>query len=91
MLQTLDLTNRTKDESGRFLEQTAHKDAFEIQEIRFQYAREFGPSEELLKGMRQVAFESGIDLDGMRDVLGAELRYILLESHGCRESELGDK
>ncbi len=62
--------------------QTKGMDAFNIQEVSFNKAKNFKPNEQLLHNMREVAFQEGINLDGVRDVLGVELRDRLLVIHG---------
>ena len=69
--------------------ETKGKDSLEIQEIAFDFAQnKFEPSAEMLKIMRACAFENGIDLSGVREVLGVELRDVLLGRHGVRQHTL---
>ena len=75
-------------EAPKFSNQTKDKDALGIQEIAFQHDRDFDPEAELLEKMRVSAFEGGVGLDGVRDVLGVELRDVLLKQHGIHSSSL---
>lgn len=59
--------------------QTEGMNPFEIQTISFDHAKKFEPDDALLTKMQLSAFESGIDLDGVRSVLGVELRDCLLQ------------
>ena len=77
-----------KTEAKQFYEDVAGKNPFEIQEISFNHALNFEPSEDLLKGMQQTAFDRGLDMVGVRDVFGVELRDVLLDHCEFHESEL---
>ena len=68
--------------------ETEGKDSLKIQEESFKKAKNFKPNETLLKNMRDSAFQEGIDLDGIRDVLGVELRDQLLAIHGKTKESL---
>jgi hypothetical protein len=63
----------------KLFETAEGKDPLEIQELAFNYAKEFKAPEELTKKMRLSAFEHGVDLGKIRDVLGVELRNVLLD------------
>ena len=71
-----------KKVANEMVNQTKGMDAFNIQEVSFNKAKSFKPNEQLLHNMREVAFQEGINLDGVRDVLGVELRDRLLVIHG---------
>ena len=68
--------------------ETNDMDAFEIQDFSFKHAKEFDPDEALLGKMRETAFESGIDLSGVRNVLGVVLRDELLQMNNLQHSSL---
>ena len=68
--------------------QTKDMDSLEIQEESFKKAKNFQPNESLLQKMRDSAFQEGINLDGVRDVLGVGLRDHLLVIHGKTKNSL---
>ena len=72
-------------------EQTEGKYAFEIQEFSFDYAHKFNPEETLLKNIRSIAYESGVNFDKIREVFGVELRDQLLVLHEVKSSELDEQ
>lgn len=60
-------------------ERVKGKQPYEVQEISFNYVKEeFSPTAELETKIGMCAYESGIDRDGVLDVLAIELRDILL-------------
>ncbi len=77
-----------KAEAGKLVCEVEGKDQFEIQSIAFQYANEFEPFPDLLKKMHTCAFDNGMDLSGVREVLGVELRDVLLSHHSLKPSSL---
>lgn len=66
--------------------QTEGKNPFEIQTISFDYAKQFEPDDVLLTKMQESAFEAGIDLEGVRNVLGVELRDRLLQLNNLQSA-----
>ena len=68
--------------ANKMVEQTKGFDLLKIQEESFEKAQSFEPDEILLQNMRDAAFQEGINLDGVRKVLGVELRDCLLALHG---------
>ena len=60
-------------------DRVAGKPAFEVQAFCFDFAREqFEPSPEQKAQLQAVAYDNGIDLDAVLDVLAIELRDVLL-------------
>ena len=87
----LDAATWAMNEAEKFSEKIEGADALGIQEIAFQHAQEFEPSGALLEKMRTSAYEGGVDIRGVRDVLGVELRDVLLDKRGFHESELDNR
>ena len=58
---------------------------YRVQELSFDHANSFEPGNALLEKMQQSSFETGIDLEGVRRVLGVELRDRLLQLNGKLE------
>ena len=79
-----------ESQAGNLFEKTNGMNAFEIQTASFDYANSFAPDEDLLQKMQESAFDSGIDLDGIRDVFGVELRDCLLNMHNVKHSSLNE-
>ena len=77
-----------RTEAEKLIGSTEGADALGVQETAFQYARDFDPPSELLGKMRASAFEGGVDLSSVRDVLGVELRDVLLERRAVHISSL---
>ncbi len=71
---------------AELLEEIEGKDPFGIQTIAFDYANQFAPSDGLLAKMRNSAFDNGLDLEGVRRVLGVVLRDLLLRERGLLPS-----
>ena len=63
---------------------------FQIQTLSFDHVKSFEPDETLLYKMQESAFESGIDLEGVKNVLGVELRDCLLRMNKLTHSSLDD-
>ena len=72
----------------KLIGQTKSMTPFQVQEFSFDYANAFEPDDALLVKMQQSSFETGIDLEGVRRVLGVELRDRLLQLNGLTESSL---
>ena len=68
--------------ANEMVEQTKGFDLLKIQEESFEKAQSFEPDKSLLQNMRDSAFREGINLNGVRAVLGVELRDCLLALHG---------
>ncbi|MCY4264374.1 MAG: hypothetical protein OXE78_05925 [Gammaproteobacteria bacterium] len=77
--EKLDAKAWAQAEAEKLIGETEGADALGIQETAFTHAQDFDPPKELLGKMRDSAFERGVDLSGVRDVLGVELRDVLLE------------
>ena len=77
-----------KNAAQEMIEDTKGMDALKVQEQSFEKARNFEPDENLLQDMRDSAFQEGIGLDGVRDVLGVELRDQLLSMHEKMEDSI---
>lgn len=71
-----------ENESTTLLDDAKGKDQFGIQSMAFGYAKEFEPSEELLARMRTCAFQHGLELEGVRRVLGVVLRDCIFKKRG---------
>lgn len=89
--EKLDAKSWAKIEAEKLAGKTEGADALGIQETAFSHAQNFDPPDELKGKMRDSAFERGVDLDGVRDVLGVELRDVLLDHHGIHLSSLDEK
>lgn len=76
------------EQSEDLYEQTAGFDAMQIQEHAFSHAKSFEYPEEILSKMRASAFENGLKLDQIKDVLGIELRDALLRMHQFEQRDL---
>lgn len=74
--------------ASEMISQTKDMDSFKIQEVAFDHAKTFEPNEKLLQNMRDSAFQEGIKLEGVRDVLGVVLRDRLLSIHGKTNDSL---
>ena len=68
------------------IDETKGMHPLEVQELPFKIAREFEPEESLLKKMRDSAFQEGINLEGVRNVLAVELRDCLLNRNNLTKS-----
>lgn len=77
-----------KTEADNLLEKTRGMDSLEIQTLSFDHAENHEPNDLLLSKMQESAFESGIDLLGVRKVLGVELRDRLLQLNNLTHSSL---
>ena len=77
--EKLDLSTWAGQEAERFREYLAGKSAYDIQEFCFNYVRnDFKPSAEQEAAIKECAFENGIEVSGVKDVLAVELRDVLL-------------
>ena len=72
----------------KLIDKTKGMTPFQVQEFSFDHASAFEPDDALLVKMQQSSFETGIDLEGVRRVLGVELRDRLLQLNGLTESSL---
>ncbi|MDE0098002.1 MAG: hypothetical protein OXN16_15065 [Gammaproteobacteria bacterium] len=77
-----------RDQIVALHEKTAGLDALQIQEFAFSYARDFDYPEEMLSKLRTTAFDTGMSLDKVKQVLGLELRDVLLKAHLVEQYEL---
>ena len=87
---TVDAKAWAKAEAGKLITQVKGKEAFEIQNVAFQYANEFEPSLDLLRKMSACAFENGTELESVRKVMGVELRDVLLKLLELQQSSLDE-
>ena len=78
-----------EEESQKLIGQSMGMTPYQVQELSFEHAKAFEPDDALLVKMQQSSFETGIDLEGVRRVLGVELRDRLLELNGLTESSFG--
>ena len=85
---SIDAKNWAIKTAQELVGETNDMDAFEIQDFSFKHAKVFDPDEALLGKMRETAFESGIDLSGVRNVLGVVLRDELLQMNNLQHSSL---
>ena len=74
------------EKAQELIGQTEGKNPFEIQTISFDYAKQFEPDDVILTKMQESAFEAGIDLEGVRNVLGVELRDRLLQLNNLQSA-----
>lgn len=84
----IDAKSWAKNTAQEMIEETEGMDSLKIQEESFNKAKNFEPNETLLQNMRDSAFQEGIDLEGVKDVLGVELRDQLLAIHGKTKESL---
>ncbi len=83
---TLDAKTWAKARAEDLIAKTRDKDAFEIQSMAFEYARNFASPLDMDKKIRDCAFQNGMeDFSVIHDVLGIELRDYLLRRHGLLE------
>ena len=76
--------------ADEMVDETEDMDSLEIQNVSFDKAQEFKPDEDMEKRMRDSAFQEGINLDGVRKVLGVVLRDRLLALHGKDKGSLDE-
>ena len=74
----------------KLFEQSQDMTPFQIQTLSFDYVKSFEPDKALLDKMQESAFESGIELEGVQNVLGVELRDYLLRMNNLARSTLDD-
>ena len=84
----INATDWAMSEAEKLFERSEGMDSFEIQNLSFEHAKNYEPTDELLKNMREAAFDSGINLDGVKEVLGVELRDCLLAKYGKAHESL---
>ena len=77
-----------ENEFPALLEKAEGKDPFEIQTMSFNHVGNSDLSEEMLSKMRSSAFENGLELGGIRRVLGIVLRDYILKERGLLPSSL---
>ncbi len=75
-------------EADNLAPKTKDMNAFEIQTLSFDHAKSFEPDASLLSKMQESAFESGINLEGVKEVLGVELRDCLLQMNDFNRSSI---
>lgn len=68
-----------QETAKKLIRETNGMDSFQIQDHSFEYVKNLNLDESLLKKMRNSAFQEGINLDGVKDVMGIELRDCLLQ------------
>ena len=68
-----------EEETQKLIGQSRGMTPYQVQELSFDHAKAFEPDDALLVEMQQSSFETGIDLEGVRRVLGVELRDRLLQ------------
>jgi len=78
----IDAKSWAETTAKEMVKQTECMDSLQIQEESFKRAKSFEPSESLEQKMRDSAFQEGINLDRVRDVLGVVLSGRLLKLHG---------
>ncbi len=81
----IDANQWAQKTAKQLVDKTVSMDSFQVQEMSFQHSKEFEPDESMLKKMRESAFQEGLNLDGVRSVLGVVLRDELFR---IRESEI---
>ena len=75
-----------EEEAQKLIGQSRGMTPYQVQELSFEHAKAFEPDDALLVKMQQSSFETGIDLEGVRRVLGVELRDCLLQLNDLTES-----
>ena len=85
---SIDAKNWAIKTAQELVDETKDMDSFEIQDFSFKHAKAFDPDEALLENMREAPFESGIELSGVRNVLGVVLRDELLQMNNLQRSLL---
>ncbi len=86
--KNIDAKSWAEKTSHEMVDQTQGMDSLKIQEESFGKAQSFEPDENLLQKMRDSAFQEGINLEGVREVLGVELRDCLLRLHNLSQDSL---
>ena len=76
--RTLEISEWANITAEELRDHIADKSAYEIQEFCFNYVRKFTPDAEQDAKIKDCAFENGIDIQGVLDVLAVELRDRLL-------------
>ena len=76
--RTLELSEWADRTAAQLRDEAINKSAYEIQEFCFRYVREFTPDAEQDAKIKDCAFENGIDVASVLDVLAVELRDRLL-------------
>ena len=87
--KNVDAKSWPEKQAEEVVDETKNMDSFEIQEFSFSIAQSLEPDETLRQKMRDSAFQEGIPLKGVKDVLGVELRDVLLRLHKKNTSITG--
>ena len=75
----LDARNWTKDIAGSLHEAMREKSEYEIQQLCFEYFRsEFNPDEDHDRKLKDCAYQNGVPVSVVLDVLALEMRDILI-------------
>ena len=79
--ETIDAYNWAKNMASELREKTSGMSPYEVQEYCTRYCLfEYTPDEPYLNTLRQCAYENGVPLDGVLQVLGVVLRDEILQS-----------
>ena len=71
-----------KDQVEKFFPDVQGKNQYEIQELSFDYVKKkFEPPDAFYQKMQECAYEKGVTIDGVKDVLAVELRDALLSKY----------
>ena len=79
--KTLEASSWAKKTAKSIIHQVEGKDSYEIQEFCMDFVkqRKYDPSDDFLKALRNCAYNEGIFVDNVEDVLAVELRDALLK------------
>ena len=77
-----------KETAKDLIDKTKDMNSFEIQEESFKMAKNYQPTGQILKKMQNTAFQEGVKLEGIKEVLGVVLRDRLLAIHDKNKESL---
>ena len=87
--RTLGLSSWADRAAADLREQVGGKSAYEIQESCFEYVRSLSPDEAQDAAIKDCAFENGIEVRDVLDVLAVELRDRLLSDSKAPDTVVG--
>ena len=85
--ENIDAKSWAEKFAQELFEKTQNMTPFQIQTLSFDHVKSFEPDETLLYKMQESAYESGIDFEGVKNVLGVELRDRLLRLNNFTHSD----
>jgi|GEM_PF-1302602 len=77
-----------KETAKDLIDKTKDMNSFEIQEESFKMAKNYQPTGQILKKIQNTAFQEGVKLEGIKEVLGVVLRDRLLAIHDKNKESL---